>query len=78
MAVLIIPCGALTAFTVSLCEYIFPLFFTIIIGAFVSMASFILLGCALNIINIKTLVVLIKSKVKFPKIKLKKKPKLSE
>lgn len=74
MAVLIIPSGALTAFTVSLCEYVFPLFITMIIGGIVSIASFIFLASALNVIDIKAFKVIVQKKFKFPKIKLKKKP----
>lgn len=73
MILLIIPCGALTAFTVSLCEYVFPLFITLIIGGIVSFASFILLAAAFNIVEIKYFIMLIQKKVKLPKLHFKKK-----
>lgn len=74
MALLIIPTGALTAFVVSLCEYVFPLFITLIIGGICSIGGFILLAFAFNLIDIKTFKVVLQKKVKLPKFKLKKKP----
>lgn len=74
MILLIIPCGALTAFTVSLCEYVFPLFITLVIGGIVSIASFVLLAGAFNIVEIKSIIMLVKKKAKLPKIRLKRKP----
>jgi len=73
MAILIIPSGALTAFIVSLCEYVFPIFLTLIIGAVVSLSSFVLLACAFNIVDVKVFKVMLQKRIKFPKIRLKKK-----
>ena len=69
---IVIPSGALTAFVVSLCEYIFPLFVTLVIGSIVSVGSFILLAMATNLIDIKAVIFVIKDKIK---IKSKKKRK---
>lgn len=74
MAVLIIPSGALTAFIVSLCEYVLPLFLTLIVGTVVSISSFVLLACALNVIDIKAFKVMLQKRIKLPKIRIKKKP----
>lgn len=73
MGMLIIPSGALTAFTVSLCEYALPLFATLTIGAIVSLTSFICLAGALNVIDIKAFIVMAQKRIKLPKIKIKKK-----
>lgn len=72
MILLIIPSGALTAFTVSLCEYVFPLFITLMIGGMVSVSSFILLSSVFNIVEIKNVFLVIQKKIKIPKIRLKK------
>lgn len=74
MIVLAIPSGALTAFVVSLCEYVFPLFITLCIGAVVSVVSFALLASVLNVIDIKAVIVLLQKKINIPKFKIKKKP----
>ena len=73
MALLIVPTSALTAFSVSLCEYIFPLFVTLILGCVISLASFVLLAWALNIIDIKAFKVILQKRLKVPKLRLKKK-----
>lgn len=73
MAILIIPSGALTAFIVSLCEYIFPLFITLIIGSIVSITSFVLLTSALNIVDVKAFWVIFQKKIKLPKLRHKRK-----
>lgn len=70
--VVIIPSGALTSFVVSLCEYVFPTFITLVIGGIVSVASFILLAGVLNLIDVKAFIVGAVKKFKIPKIKLKK------
>lgn len=69
---LILPSSALTGFVVSLCEYVFPTFITLMIGGVVSVGSFLLLAGVLNIIDIKAFVVNIAQKVKLPKIKIKR------
>ncbi len=69
---LLIPISALTAFVTSLCNYIFPLFITIIIGGFVSLISSILLANVFNIYDFKTIFMYAKNKFKLkPKIKAK-------
>lgn len=73
MAILILPCGALSAFVVSLCEYFVPTFLTLIIGGIVSVISFVLLASALNIIDIKTFLVYAQKRFKFTKLSFKKK-----
>jgi len=67
--ILILPSSALTAFIVSLCEYIFPTFITLIIGGMVSTISFILLGGVANIIDVKSFMSGALKKVRLPKIK---------
>ena len=68
----VIPSGALTAFIVSLSEYIFPVFVVLIIGAIVSFGSFIVLAMVMNLIDIKTIYIAIKQKIN---VKIKKKSK---
>ena len=62
-ALIILPSAALTAFVVSLCDYVFPLFITIVIGGVVSVVSFMLLGAVFNIIDVKGLLALAKQKL---------------
>lgn len=69
---IILPSAALTAFTVSLCGYIFPLFITIVLGGMTSMATFILLGATFNIIDAKGLLALVKQKLMPSKNKIAK------
>lgn len=73
MALLIVPTGALTAFIVSLCEYVFPLFITLVIGSIVSVVSFVLLASAFNVIDVKAFLIMAKKRIKLPKIRIKKK-----
>lgn len=63
----IIPSSALTAFIVSLCEYVFPLFITLLIGGFVSILSFFLLAEVVNVVDVKAFVVNIMKKIKLQK-----------
>ncbi len=69
---LIVPSAALTTFIVSLCSYVFPLFITLVVGGFVGVTSYILLGGVMNLFDIKAFVVGLKKKINFPKFKLKK------
>ncbi|MBE7073669.1 MAG: hypothetical protein E7379_01055 [Clostridiales bacterium] len=68
----IVPSGALTAFIVSLSEYIFPTFVILVVGSIVSFGSFILLSMTFNLIDIKTIYFAIKQKIN---TKIKKKVK---
>ncbi len=70
----IFPAGALTAFVVSLCEYVFPQIVTLLIGAFVSTGSFLALAGAMNLIDVRAFVTSVLKKVGFSK-KAKKKGK---
>lgn len=71
VVLLSIPSAALTGFVVSLCDFIFPLFITLMIGGIVSVGSFVLLAGVFNLIDIKAFV--IKASKKFKPIKLKTK-----
>lgn len=68
----ILPVSALTAFVVSLCEIVFPVIITLLIGGIVSVASFILLAGVLNMIDVKAFVVNALKKAKLPRLKFKK------
>lgn len=72
---IIIPSSALTSFVVSLANYVFPLFITLVIGGCTGVASFILLCGVANLIDIKAFIVKTKDNVskKLTKIKLKNK-----
>lgn len=70
--IVIIPSSALTAFIVSLCEYVFPLFVTLLIGGVVSVASFLCLAGVMNLVDVKAFMVSIIKKIKVPKLKGKK------
>ena len=54
-------------FWISLCEYIFPLFITLLIGGFVSISSFFLLAEVVNVVDVKAFVVNIMKKIKLQK-----------
>lgn len=73
--ILIIPSAALTAFVVSLAEYILPLFFVLALGGITGVTSFVLLAAVFNLIDIKAFVIFAKKKFNFPKFKLKKRAK---
>ena len=73
--VLIIPSAALTAFVVSLAEYILPLFFVLALGGITGVTSFVILAAVFNLIDIKAFVIFAKKKFNFPKFKLKKRAK---
>lgn len=62
MVLLIVPAAALSGFVASLCNQFLPLFFTLVIGGGVGVASFILLCAVFNIIDIQTFIVLAKSR----------------
>ena len=68
---LTIPVSALTAFVVSLCDYIFPLFITLVIGGVTSVTSFVLLAGVVNLVDIKAFVVSAKARLKPNKRKIK-------
>ena len=70
--VVILPTSALTAFIISLCEYVFPLFVSLFIGGVVSVVAFLLLSGVMNLIDIKAFIVKAVEKVKLPKLKLNK------
>ena len=53
----------------SLCDYIFPLFVTLVIGGSVSVISFVLLAGVLNIIDIRAFIVSAKKQIKFKREK---------
>ena len=72
---ILLPSSALTAFVVSLAEYVMPLFFTLMIGGITGVTSFVLLAYAINLIDIKTFIVIAKNKINFPKVKINKKLK---
>ena len=65
LVLLIIPSSALTAFVDSLCDYVFPLFITLILGGMVSVISFALLAGIFNIVDIKAFIVNAQSRLKF-------------
>lgn len=65
LVLLIIPSSALTAFVVSLCDYVFPLFITLILGGMVSVISFALLAGIFNIVDIKAFIVNAQRRLKF-------------
>ncbi len=73
--ILIIPSAALTAFVVSLAEYILPLFFVLALGGITGVTSFVILAAVFNLIDIKAFVIFAKKKFNFPKFKLKKRAK---
>jgi stage V sporulation protein B len=62
----------IVSFTVSLCEYVFPLFITLVIGVVVGSLSFVLLAGVVNIVNFKAVLIYIKNKTGIDKIRLKK------
>ena len=64
-----VPAGALASFVVALCEYVFPLFFTVAIGCAVAMSSFILLCQVEGLFNMKMAIVFLKEKIKVRKTK---------
>ena len=68
---LTIPVSALTAFVVSLCDYIFPLFITLVIGGVTSVTSFVLLAGVVNLIDIKAFIISAKQRLKPNKRKIK-------
>ena len=68
---LIIPSSALTAFVVSLCDYVFPLFITLVIGGIISVGSYVLLAGVLNLFDVKGFFVKIVKKLKPIKLKTK-------
>lgn len=70
-ALAILPSGALTAFVVSLCEYVMPLFAVLVVGSMTSVISFVLLACVLDLVDIKTLYVRVKEKFTFKKTQKK-------
>lgn len=69
----IVPSGALTAFIVSLCEYVFPMFITLVLGCCVGVVSFVALAGVMNLIDVRAVIISVKNKIKMPKLKLKKK-----
>lgn len=66
---LCVPSSALTSFVVSLCEYVFPAFITLVVGGIVAVGSFILLAGAFGMINLKSTLMFVKNKIKLPKKK---------
>ena len=70
--IVIVPSGALTAFVTSLCELVMPLFVVIVIGGVTAVASFVLIACAMGLVDIKAVYVGIKQKIKLPQRKNKK------
>ena len=66
--VIILPSSALTAFVVSLCDYVFPLFITLVIGGTVSVFSFVLLGACAGLIDLKMVKEQVRSKLKTFKV----------
>ena len=68
---IIIPSAALTSFIVSLSNYVFPLFITMVIGGGISVVSFILLGTVFNLIDSKKVLELLRRKLKLGKNKIK-------
>lgn len=64
-----IPAGALASFVVALCEYIFPLFLTVMIGCMVALTSFVLLCQVQGIFDIKMVLLFLKEKIKSKKTK---------
>lgn len=59
----IIPSGALTAFVVSLCEYVMSLFFVLVVGMVVATTSFLALASVLGLVDIKAVCIKLKEKV---------------
>ncbi len=66
---LIIPSASLTAFCVSLLGYVFPLFIALFLGIVVAITSFVLLASVFDLIDLKQIILLLKSKFKFKKNK---------
>ena len=66
--VIILPSSALTAFVVSLCDYVFPLFITLVIGGTISVFSFVLLGACAGLIDLKMVKEQVRSKLKTFKV----------
>ena len=58
----IAPSGVLTAFVVSLCEIVMPLFFVLVVGSTCGLVSFISLAAALDLVNIKVMLSRVKTK----------------
>ncbi len=75
IALLVLPSSALTAFVVSLSEYVFPLFITLVIGGVIAVGSFVLLASTINLIDIRAFMIMAKKRINLPKLKLKKKAK---
>lgn len=55
--IIVLPSSALTAFVVSLCDYVFPLIVTLMVGSGISVTSFVLLAGVMNLIDVKAFVV---------------------
>lgn len=64
LMLLIIPSAALTAFVAGICQHIFPLFMTLMLGGIVSVGSFVLLCSVFNVVDIQPLLVMAKNKFK--------------
>ena len=64
-----VPAGALASFVVALCEYVFPLFLTVVIGCAVAVISFVLLCQVEGIFDIKMVVMFLKEKMNGRKTK---------
>ena len=73
LCLIILPSSALTAFVVSLCEYVFPMFISICIGVFVSLTSFFLLAGVIGFVDIRLFFVNLKQRLQSSR--KKKKPK---
>ncbi len=69
---LIIPCSALTSFVVSLAEYVFPLFITLILGGITSVTSFVMLASVMNLFDLRAFMIIAKKRLNLPKLRLKR------
>lgn len=73
LSLIILPCAAITSFTVSIADHFLPLFFTLVLGAGIGSISFALLCGVFGLINVKAFVVKAKDFAKgFVKRKAKK------
>ena len=70
LIIVIVPTSALTGFIVSLCDYVLPLFITLVVGGIVSLCSFILLSSVLNLVDIRAFMIRIKARLHFQKSKV--------
>ena len=64
LLLIILPCGAITAFTVSIANHFLPLFFTLVLGAGIGTICFALLCGVFGLVDVKAFVVKVKDYAK--------------